>query len=264
MSPVTGEECERLLGRKPDRVTPNGLNIDRFDVGHEFQTQHSEYKEEIHRVVMGHWFLVRDNLGLELGISNYPGAAPTRRGNAVSFSEYHPNVSEEAAARVREIGGVAYGAEMQRRAVGWIADEPVEFLKLTAARASLFWVPRSGGLRTMAEVGTAFLMMVGLATAFRRRRHLLLDLHQRLVVTILIVLRHNALAAVFEIELLERHILPAQVHAQAGQAIGRRDVLVHREKEDVAAAELAIIDVTGLLGSATLQVHFRYIKNDFL
>ncbi len=56
VSPVTGEECERLLGRRPDLVTPNGLNIDRFDVGHEFQTQHSEYKEEIHRVVMGHFF----------------------------------------------------------------------------------------------------------------------------------------------------------------------------------------------------------------
>ncbi len=56
VSPVTGEECERLLGRRPEFVTPNGLNIDRFDVGHEFQTQHSEYKEEIHRVVMGHFF----------------------------------------------------------------------------------------------------------------------------------------------------------------------------------------------------------------
>jgi glycogen(starch) synthase len=56
VSPVTAEECERLLGRRPDLVTPNGLNIDRFDVGHEFQTRHREYKEEIHRVVMGHFF----------------------------------------------------------------------------------------------------------------------------------------------------------------------------------------------------------------
>lgn len=56
VSPLTAEECERLLGRRPDMVTPNGLNMARFDVGHEFQTQHREYKEEIHRVVMGHFF----------------------------------------------------------------------------------------------------------------------------------------------------------------------------------------------------------------
>jgi glycogen(starch) synthase len=56
VSPLTAEECERLLGRRPDMVTPNGLNMQRFDVGHEFQTLHREYKEEIHRVVMGHFF----------------------------------------------------------------------------------------------------------------------------------------------------------------------------------------------------------------
>ena len=56
VSPLTGEECDRLLGRAPDLVTPNGLNIDRFDVGHDFQTHHAHYKEEIHRVVMGHFF----------------------------------------------------------------------------------------------------------------------------------------------------------------------------------------------------------------
>ena len=56
VSSITGEECERILGRKPDVVTPNGLNIDRFDLGHEFQTHHGQYKEEIHRFVMGHFF----------------------------------------------------------------------------------------------------------------------------------------------------------------------------------------------------------------
>jgi len=56
VSSITGEECERLLGRKPDIVTPNGLNIDRFELGHEFQTHHAQYKEEIHRFVMGHFF----------------------------------------------------------------------------------------------------------------------------------------------------------------------------------------------------------------
>jgi len=56
VSPITGEECELLLSRRPDLVTPNGLNVDRFDVGHDFQTHHAQYKEQIHRMVMGHFF----------------------------------------------------------------------------------------------------------------------------------------------------------------------------------------------------------------
>ncbi len=56
VSSLTGEECTTLLGRSPDLITPNGLNIDRFDVGHDFQTHHAHYKEQIHRFVMGHFF----------------------------------------------------------------------------------------------------------------------------------------------------------------------------------------------------------------
>jgi len=56
VSPVTGEECESLLGSKPDLVTPNALNIDRFDVGHDFQTLHAQYKASIQEFVMGHFF----------------------------------------------------------------------------------------------------------------------------------------------------------------------------------------------------------------
>ncbi len=56
VSPVTGEECEYLLGRKPDLITPNGLNIERFDVGHDFQTLHAEYKASIQEFTMGHFF----------------------------------------------------------------------------------------------------------------------------------------------------------------------------------------------------------------
>ena len=56
VSPITGEECARLLGREPDAILPNGLNIERFDVGHEFQTLHAHHKEKIHRFSMGHFF----------------------------------------------------------------------------------------------------------------------------------------------------------------------------------------------------------------
>ncbi len=56
VSPITGEECQYLLGRKPDVITPNGINTERYDVGHDFQTHHATYKESIRRFVMGHFF----------------------------------------------------------------------------------------------------------------------------------------------------------------------------------------------------------------
>ena len=56
VSDVTAEECEGLLGRRPEVVVPNGLDIERYNVGHEFQTLHAECKERIHRFTMGHFF----------------------------------------------------------------------------------------------------------------------------------------------------------------------------------------------------------------
>lgn len=56
VSQITGEECAHLLGRQPDMILPNGLNIERFNVGHEFQTMHAQYKERINRFCMGHFF----------------------------------------------------------------------------------------------------------------------------------------------------------------------------------------------------------------
>ena len=56
VSNVTAEECDGLLGRRPEVVLPNGLDIERYNVGHEFQTMHARYKEKIHRFVMGHFF----------------------------------------------------------------------------------------------------------------------------------------------------------------------------------------------------------------
>jgi len=56
VSPITGEECAHLLGRTPDLVTPNGLDLARFDLGHDFQTHHAQHKEQIQRFVMGHFF----------------------------------------------------------------------------------------------------------------------------------------------------------------------------------------------------------------
>lgn len=56
VSEVTAVECLYLLGREPDVVTPNGINIERFHVLHEFQNLHQKYKDKIHQFVMAHFF----------------------------------------------------------------------------------------------------------------------------------------------------------------------------------------------------------------
>jgi len=56
VSDVTAAECTYLLGRTPDMLLPNGLNIERFEALHQIQNQHVQVKEKIHEFVMGHFF----------------------------------------------------------------------------------------------------------------------------------------------------------------------------------------------------------------
>ncbi|HEY7117860.1 MAG TPA: glycosyltransferase, partial [Tepidisphaeraceae bacterium] len=56
VSEVTAVEAAKLLGRNPEGILPNGLNIERFTAVHEFQNLHRIYKERIHEFVMGHFF----------------------------------------------------------------------------------------------------------------------------------------------------------------------------------------------------------------
>jgi glycogen(starch) synthase len=56
VSEVTARECLVLLGRNPDLILPNGINIHRFVALHEFQNLHKDYKNKIHQFVMGHFF----------------------------------------------------------------------------------------------------------------------------------------------------------------------------------------------------------------
>jgi len=56
VSEVTATECRHLLGREPDVLVPNGLNIQRFVALHEFQNLHRTYKDKITQFVVGHFF----------------------------------------------------------------------------------------------------------------------------------------------------------------------------------------------------------------
>lgn len=56
VSDITAKECIAFLGRIPELVLPNGLNIQRFAALHEHQNLHSLYKKRISDFVMGHFF----------------------------------------------------------------------------------------------------------------------------------------------------------------------------------------------------------------
>ncbi|MEL7531905.1 MAG: glycosyltransferase [Bacteroidota bacterium] len=56
VSELTAQECKYLIGREPEVLMPNGLNINRFTIQHELQIQHQRCKEEIHKFTMGHFY----------------------------------------------------------------------------------------------------------------------------------------------------------------------------------------------------------------
>jgi glycogen synthase len=56
VSQITAEECGALLGRTPDVITPNGLTISRYNVGHDFQTFHADFKDRLHTFTLGYFF----------------------------------------------------------------------------------------------------------------------------------------------------------------------------------------------------------------
>ena len=56
VSHITAYEAQHLLKRKPDGVTPNGLNCQRFSTMHELQNLHNENKRKIRAFVQGHFY----------------------------------------------------------------------------------------------------------------------------------------------------------------------------------------------------------------
>eukprot|EP01130_Rhizamoeba_saxonica_P002842 TRINITY_DN1269_c0_g1_i2.p1 TRINITY_DN1269_c0_g1~~TRINITY_DN1269_c0_g1_i2.p1 ORF type:complete len:658 (+),score=129.60 TRINITY_DN1269_c0_g1_i2:44-1975(+) len=64
VSEITGIEAKYLLGRDPNIITPNGLNIDNFTALHEFQNLHQKYKLKIHEFVRGHFYGIGNNFNL--------------------------------------------------------------------------------------------------------------------------------------------------------------------------------------------------------
>jgi hypothetical protein len=97
------------------------------------------------RAVMGGWFLIRDNFGMELSSSNCDGATPdlVASHQVKNVSQRLPGVSFYAATEVKRKGELMFARDMQREAMAWIRLHPLEFARLTAGRVRNFWFPTS-------------------------------------------------------------------------------------------------------------------------
>jgi hypothetical protein len=94
---------------------------------------------------LGGFVLVRDNLPLELSVSNFPGASPFQfdndQGGAGNgfFEKRHPYKSAAEAAIVAEMGELAYERWRLQEVIGWIRQDPEHFLRRTLNRIRYFW-----------------------------------------------------------------------------------------------------------------------------
>jgi len=85
---------------------------------------------------------IRDNLGLELAVSNNDCASFSFEINeAICFSQVHPNKSYEEALKVRQLGEVEYNRVRLKEAIQWIKRNPMAFISLSLTRFEAFWFP---------------------------------------------------------------------------------------------------------------------------
>lgn len=97
--------------------------------------------------VFGEWFFVRDNLGLELMVSNNHCAqfgAKVNQGSGC-YDTIHPQSNASIARRLQQMGEPAFNREMREKAVEWIRQNPRQFFTLTLQRFWFFWFPSTVG-----------------------------------------------------------------------------------------------------------------------
>ena len=94
-------------------------------------------------VAFHHVFLVRDNLGLELQVSNNDCSMYAFDLNRFTgcYSVFHPNLNKLQAQRVAELGEFKYNQYKKAEATHWIAGHKGEFAMLTAKRTTAYWAP---------------------------------------------------------------------------------------------------------------------------
>jgi hypothetical protein len=128
------------------------------------------------RVRLGAFFFIRDNLGIELSVSNTDCASASLAGNVKSGCHFltHPNLSEPLQNEIVAVGEYRFNQERMRQALSWIARHPKRFASLTAQRLALFWFPSKGlaAFRRLPPVvwPITLVSFAGLARLWRRNR----------------------------------------------------------------------------------------------
>jgi hypothetical protein len=142
---------------------------------------------------LGYPYFVRDNLGLELYISNHDRAAPEFVANWPLW-HVHPNQNPEEARLVASMGEGPYNQMRLRDTFEWISRHPGLFLKLSAARAFYYWFPSPvegwpaypywiislcGGLGAWASRNNRLVRALGLAAVSYSLLFILIGTHVR-------------------------------------------------------------------------------------
>ena len=124
-------------------------------------------------IVIGSPVWGRDNLGLELHVSNNDCAGASFSNNMLSgcHNTTHPNVNEEEARKVREMGEVAYNRQRMDDALEWIRSNPGRFAHLSFDRFRRFWFPPvRGPVESLPLWTITVLGFAGAILAFRADR----------------------------------------------------------------------------------------------
>lgn len=92
---------------------------------------------------LGGLCFVRDNLGLELFVSNQDGASSVAEENYVKpyWTTAHPHASVAAAMELRRMGELPFERQKLHQALDWIESHPWRFVSLTTRRTFRFWFP---------------------------------------------------------------------------------------------------------------------------
>ena len=120
---------------------------------------------------LGGVFFVRDNLGLELLVSNHDGALPSLDENihTAFFKRNHPSGSGKAARELRSLGELAFERQSLSRALDWMTKNPGALAALTLARVGTFWTPRVARFR-WAFLAAALGALASLVWLYRRSK----------------------------------------------------------------------------------------------
>jgi hypothetical protein len=123
---------------------------------------------------LGSPIIARSNLGIELRISNNDFASADQRINLINglYEKYHPLQNATEAAKLREMGEVAYNKQAEDEAKRWIQIHPWRFLELCLGRMRCFWLYQdpTSRMKTIFLNVTVLLGLAGLVYVFRLDR----------------------------------------------------------------------------------------------